>query len=160
MERKFRFQSLSEEEVQQKCLFGGSLICWVRGPGDSKMEQELVLAYGRMLALFGPPLYIDPDLENQYRYCIEAKDDQGSIVYLDVYSGPSGPAIGGDPEGDIEREAAEELAALILSTGPEDYDYVGYYLDGPCKVHMGIKNGQPFIEESELTDEEFRKILG
>ena len=150
MERKFRFQSLSEEEVQQKCLFGGSLICWVRGPGDSKMEQELVLAYGRMLA----------DLEKQYRYCIEAKDDQGSIVYLDVYSGPSGPAIGGDPEGDIEREAAEELAALILSTGPEDYDYVGYYLDGPCKVHMGIKNGQPFIEESELTDEEFRKILG
>lgn len=159
MDRKFQFRSLSEEEVTQGHFFGGSLICWLRGPGDSGLEQELVLAYGRMLALFGHPIYVNPDLEDQYRYCIEAKDSQGTTVYLDAYSGPSGPAIGGNPRSDVEREAVEELVTLILSTKPKDYDYIGYYLDGPCKVHMGIKDGQPFMEESELTDEEFREMV-
>lgn len=31
-------------------------------------------------------------------------------------------------------------------------------MDGPCAVKMGVKNGEPYEEERELSEEEFAKL--
>lgn len=56
---------------------------------------------------------------------------------------------------------------MIRQAAPTDYDYVGYYLDGPSRIQEGIKNGVPYHEEVELHDlskEEmdaiFREVAG
>ena len=74
-----------------------------------------------------------------------------------AYSGATGPAICGT-EDDVK--AAKELVKLIRRTKPKDYDYEGYYLDGPCKEYMGVKNGRPYAREEELnlTNEEFNEL--
>ena len=51
---------------------------------------------------------------------------------------------------------------MIQQAAPTDYDYVGYYLDGPSRIREGIKNGVPYYEEvglGDLSQEEFEKIL-
>lgn len=71
-------------------------------------------------------------------------------------------------EKDVEsREAAHQLLEMIQQADPTDYDYVGYYLDGPSRIQEGIKNGVPYHEEVELDDlseEEmdaiFREVMG
>lgn len=112
-----------------------------------------VLALGQLKTLFGEPLYVSENLENQFEYCISATDEAGNTFYLSAYSGPSGPSIGGCREA---KEAALALVALIQEAAVSDYEYEGYYLDGPCKVRMGVKDGQPYEEEEvlDLSDEE------
>lgn len=116
---------------------------------DGKGKHADVLCLGQLMALFGEPLYMTEDLENQYSYCILAEDGNGVKVYLEVYSGPSGPAIGGK-ETKEGREAADELATLIIGAKAKDYDWKGVYADGPCEIKMGVRNGKPYCEEREL----------
>lgn len=156
MTRRFQFRALSGEASGQVSYPNGA--SKIRGLSPLN-EKAFALTYGRLLTLFGQPSCETNDLENQYQFELEAKDERGEVRYLYAYAGPSGPAVGGSQD-ELSRQAADELAELVQSAKPSDYDYIGYYLDGPCKVHMGIKDGQAFFEESELTDEEFRKILG
>lgn len=61
----------------------------------SETVEGDVLCLGQLKTLFGEPLYMTKNLEEQYTYCIMAVDGEGKEIYLTAYSGPSGPAIGG-----------------------------------------------------------------
>lgn len=114
-----------------------------------------VLVLGQMITLFGQPQTISENFENQYSYSILAEDENGKTVPLSVYSGEIG---GLDDE--ASKQAAKELADYIKSAVPSDYDYVGYYMDVPVKVKLGIKDGKPYQggEPLELSDEEFSQL--
>lgn len=114
-----------------------------------------VLVLGQMITLFGQPQTISENFENQYSYSILAEDENGKTAPLSVYSGEIG---GLDDE--VSKQAAKELADYIKSAVPSDYDYVGYYMDVPVKVKLGIKDGRPYQggEPLELSDEEFSQL--
>ena len=93
------------------------------------------------------------NLENQFRYVIKATNEKGDVLFLEAYCAGSGPAIGGIQDND-SKEAAYELATYIRHSKTLDYDYEGYYLDAPSKVQHGIKNGEPYWEEREISEKE------
>lgn len=156
---QYQFQMETNEE-KWSALNGTSCICHIIEGFPSDYIEQTVLAYGRLRGLFGEPTYETMDFENQYAYYITATKDGGKEIFLDVYSGPSGPAIGGQHDEET-AEAARQLVQIILQTEPADYDYVGYYLDGPTKVHQGVKKGVPYAQEEEidLEDEDYKKLI-
>ena len=156
MGEKYEFKAESMETLKNT-MGGTSLIRnMIEGGGIDSYEKG-ILCLGQLKTLFGEPLYITEDLEDQYSYCISATDESGKKIYLHAYSDPSGPAIGGNHDED-SRQAADELAKLITGAEVTDYDYEGYYMDGPCAVKMGVKNGKPYEEERELSEEEFATL--
>lgn len=148
MEMMCQFRALTQEEASHVNMGGSSNIRSIASITEDYGEMCAKI-FGNLIALFGQPLYQSPDLENQYDYCIEAKDASGQVLYLNAYSGPSGPAIGGFNGAEV-IQAADELAEFILNAEPADYDYSGIYMDGPCKVEMGVKDGRPYWNECEL----------
>lgn len=156
MEEKYVFKAESMETLTDT-MGGTSLIRHMIEIGGPGSYEKGILCLGQLKTLFGEPLYITEDLEDQYAYCISASDENGKKIYLHAYSGPSGPAIGGNHDED-SRRAADELAGLVTGARVTDYDYEGYYMDGPCAVKMGVKNGEPYEEERELSEEEFAKL--
>lgn len=153
MERKFEFKA-QDMETRKKTLLGTSKI---RNIVEPSLENKDVLCLGQLKTLFGEPLYMTEDMEDQYAYCILAISKDGKEVYLHVYNGPSGPAIGGGHDSD-SIAAADELTELITSANASDYEYEGVYWDGPCIVREGVRNGVPYSEEEELTEEKYEKI--
>lgn len=147
---EYIFLKVDDEEK----IWGTSKICDIY---ELMEYDKSPLAYGQMLTLFGEPLYTTENLENQYSYVISATDKDGNVTYLNVYSGPTGPSIGGTDE---DVDAAKELALYIKEAKPTDYEYVGYYMDVPCKVTMGVRDGEPYMTEEilNLTEEEFSKM--
>ena len=118
------------------------------------MSEDSVKVQGQLLTLFGEPVYTTKDLENAYAYVIVAKTG-GKEFVLTAYRGPSGPAIGGDRGIDGILEAAEKLKEYILAAQPSDYEYEGYYFDGPTKIHQGMKDGRVFFSETVMSQEEW-----
>lgn len=151
MESRFEFKAQDMETMNHKMAGGSKIRNITRDP-----EGE-ILCLGQLKTLFGEPLYISMDLEDQYAYCIMAVDKEGKEIYLQAYSGPTGAAIGGEQDAD-SRAAADELAGLIVNAQPSDYDYEGYYMDGLCSVKMGVRNGEPYIEEGSLSEEEMIEL--
>lgn len=147
---EYIFSKVDDEEK----IWGTSKICDIY---ELYEQDKSPLAYGQMLTLFGEPLYTTENLENQYSYVIAATDTEGNVTYLNVYSGPSGPSIGGMPE---DEEVAKKLVLYIKEAKPTDYEYVGYYMDIPCKVTMGVRDGEPYMMQEilNLTDEEFEQM--
>ncbi len=160
MGAKFEFKA-QDMETMNKTAMGTSKIRNILGPeaGAWAYQGGSTLCLGQLKTLFGEPLYVTKNLEDQYAYCILAAGEDGKEIYLQVYSGPTGPAIGGEQDADSAR-AADALAELITSAKAADYDYEGYYMDGPCIVREGVRGGEPYIEEEELdaSGEEFAKI--
>lgn len=152
MSAEFTFTVLDQEAVDRVAPSGSR----IRHIGEKPEDQ--ILSLGRLKTLFGEPLYLSEDLEDQYTYFLSTVTAAGRTLCFSAYSGPTGPAIGGEQD-EASRAAADALAALINSASPADYDYEGYYLDGPCRVRMGVRNGVPYMEEDELSDEEFEQIL-
>ena len=152
MERRFEFKA-QDKETYDRILIGTSKIRNIVG----LLGNDDVLCFGQLKTLFGEPLYITEDMEDQYSYCILAVSKEGKEVYLHVYNGPSGPAIGGKHDSD-SLAAADELAELITSAEASDYEYEGVYWDGPCIVRQGVRNGVPYNEEEELTEENYNKL--
>ena len=128
---------------------GSSLICHV--------SEEPVEYYGKLQSLFGNPTYETENLEEQFNYCLTAKDETGDAVVIYAYSGSSGPAIGGCSDAK-SAEAAKQLEDMIHNASVVDYEYTGYYLDGQMKVHMGIRDGVPYMDETEMTEEEWKEV--
>ncbi|MBO5057143.1 MAG: hypothetical protein J6C64_12420 [Lachnospiraceae bacterium] len=150
----FKIESL---EVLNEKMSGTSKIRSIVEEYGEEAYYKGILCLGQLKTLFGEPLYTTEDLEDQYAYCISAADEEGKRIYLHVYSGPSGPAIGGNRDAD-SRQAADELAELITGAEAADYDYEGYYMDGPVAVKMGVRNGEPYTEEKEIAEEEFAEL--
>ena len=123
---------------------------------DQRYNKAATELYGRLLTAFGEPVETSKSLENAYTYVILAKCEDGNKHVLSVYEGPSGPAIGGNKNA---MDAAQALKKHILNAMPADYEYKGYYLDGPTKIHRGIKNGEVFYSEvpMDFDDEEYKQ---
>ena len=120
-------------------------------PGNSSnltnLDLEPVIAYGRLRALFGEPNYETQNFEDAYSYILFVESESSEKIYLEVYEGSSGPAIGGLNNAE-SLQAAETLKKLIEeSEEVADYQYEGYYLDLDSKITMGIKDGVPYYNE-------------
>lgn len=152
---KYQFKAVND----QKKIGGSKILNIIDGFPSDYCEQK-VLIYGRLKTLFGDPLYEEKDIENQYTYAVAATTEDGREIFLHAYNGPSGPAIGGQQD-EESRKAAYQLLEMIQQTAPSDYEYVGYYWDGPSRIQEGIKNGVPYYEEvemSNLSEEEIEEI--
>lgn len=125
-----------------------------------EVEIDTPLFYGKCRTLFGVPVYESENLENQFTYCIEYTSNSGKSGVLSLYSGPSGPAVGGFPSM-TDEDAVDALIKLLEDAKPSDYDYSGYYLDFEIKVDMGVKDGKPYkrVTELDLSPEEMEKLF-
>ena len=111
------------------------------------LDLESVIAYGRLRALFGEPNYETQNSEDAYSYILFVEPESSEKIYLEVYEGSSGPAIGGLNNAE-SLQAAETLKKLIEeSEEVADYQYEGYYQDLDLKISMGIKNGVSYYNE-------------
>lgn len=145
---EFKYQFKAVDDLKK--MSGSKIINIIDGfPSDYK--EQTVLIYGKLKTLFGDPLYEEEDVENQYAYVVVTTTEDGREIFLNVYNGSSGPAIGGEQD-EESRKAAYQLIELIQQAVPADYDYVGYFMDGPSQIREGIKNGVPYYEEEELDD--------
>ena len=145
---EFKYQFKAVDDLQK--ISGSNIMNIIDGfPPD--YSEQAVLIYGKLRTLFGDPLYEEEDVENQYTYVVATTTEDGREIFLHAYNGPSGPAIGGQQD-EESRKAAYQLSEMIQQATPTDYDYVGYYMDGPSRIHEGIKNGVPYYEEEELCD--------
>lgn len=103
------------------------------------------LFVGQVVTMFGDR-NVTNDHEALLSYIVAAENEAGDVIYLEVYFGPSGPAIGGS-EGENYAKAAEELEAVICSIEPIDYECECTYFDlfpfGGGTV-MGTKDGKGY----------------
>lgn len=123
--------------------------------------ERMVLFYGRVQTLFGQPMYETEDLENQYSYWVYTVTEDGKIIYLNIYSASTGPAIGGF-QNEESKKAADALVKMILQAEPADYEYRGYYFgDVVLEEHWTVKNGVANMEEKplNLSEEEFVELF-
>lgn len=103
------------------------------------------LFVGQVVTMFGDE-NVTNDHEALLSYVVAAEDEAGDVIYLEVYFGPSGPAIGGS-EGENYDKAAEELENVIRSIEPIDYECECIYFD-MCDLGgdtiMGTKDGKGY----------------
>lgn len=126
-----------------------SLVCWLIEEFDENYGNNCALIYGKLKTLFGEPVYETEDNENLYSYCILATSKDGDTVYLDVYEGPSGPAIGGMHDEETLK-AAQALTSYIWQAEASDYECTSYYPDTLSAVTMGVRDGIPYYEEKRI----------
>lgn len=139
----YKFRRATENERQQ--WSGGTHNIYRYGNSD----EQFALFLGKAITVFGQPDFMDTDYENMYSYLIVAENEEDKL-YLEIYHGPSGSAIGGK-DGENYKTASEELAKLILSAEPSDYEWSGVYEDIPVNIKYTIKNGKVNVE-SEFAD--------
>lgn len=103
------------------------------------------LFVGQVVTMFGDE-NVTGDYEALLSYIVAAEDASGEVIYLEVYFGPSGPAIGGSA-GENYDKAAEELEKVIRSIEPMDYECECTYFDlidiGGGTI-MGTKDGKGY----------------
>lgn len=150
----YKFRRATEDELSAFENIGFSKLCSVY---DLKgTDEKYALFYGKLRTVFGEPHYTSDDYECMYSYWITAEDGQNKI-YLEVYHGPSGAAVGGKPfdiskeQEEIYMSAANELIAFIESAEPSDYVWEGIYEDIPVNVKYAVKDGKAYTE-SESAD--------
>ena len=149
---KLKFESVKDEERVNSWNAGSK----IRDLGNILSDtNSMVLTYGRLQYLFGEPLYSSDDFENAYDYFILCTDEEGNTYQLTAYSGPTGPAIGGDSDDPKLAEVAEELEKYINAADYVDYDYEGVYYDYDVTVKFGIRDGVPYMEDGEMDEEDF-----
>ena len=124
----------------------------IRNLYEDKPSEYHSLFIGQVLSRFGEPDYITEDNENLFGKAVSAEDKNGNSVYLEIYYGPSGPAIGGDVGSEECRKAADELAEFIMSAEPKDFEYKSVYEDFGVTVTMGVENGKPYYQSDIPAD--------
>lgn len=156
----YKFRAATEKDAFD--LFGMSKICDIYDfmTYISEMNKKTPLAFGQLKARFGEPVYISDNLESQYEYHIIAEDENGTEYRFLTYSGPTGPSVSGKSRSKGALEAAEALAEFVRNAEAMDYTYEGYYMDGLCKIKMGVKDGTPYFEEEDLnlSETEFKEL--
>lgn len=124
--------------------------CNILNVYEASKDGEAVFP-GQAITLFGQPDYFTEDYENIFSMVVEASKEGSEPLYLEIYHGPSGPAIGGNND-EAHKAAAEELAEKIRAAKPSDYDWEGVYEDIPVNIRMGVRNGVPY-NESDFPEE-------
>lgn len=129
---------------------------------DTQMYQAAFL--GRCMTLFGEPYDTTDNHESLYTYYIRAVGEDGNEIPLEIYFGPSGPAIG-VPDGEKEKKAAVELAKNIMKAKPMDCRIQSGYDDTSVRIIMGVENGVPFYKtlfpgmSEDMTEEEIQEFM-
>ncbi len=158
----YQFEVVRDKNLLQD-MAGTSKLCDIYDYFNytEDLQDKMLLAVGQLKHLFGEPLYVTENLEDQFMYLIKATDENGKERLLSAYGGPSGPSIGGNANDKSSVMAAPQLAEYIRGAKADDYDYKGYYLDGPCVVENGVKNGVPYNKEEqlELSAEELAELI-
>ena len=131
--------------------YGTSKLCSVY---DGMSAEYHSLFIGQALALFGEPDRTSTSNEDLFSKVVSAEDKDGNVVYLEVYYGPSGPAIGGDIADENAQRAAKALVDYIMQAKPKDFEYVSVYEDLDVTVRMGVKDGAPYYD-SEFPEDMF-----
>lgn len=131
--------------------YGTSKLCSVY---DNMSAEYHSLFIGQALALFGEADYTTWNNEDLFSKVVSAEDKDGNVVYLEVYYGPSGPAIGGDIADENAQRAAKALVDYIMQAEPKDFEYVSVYEDFDVTVRMGVKDGVPYYD-SEMPKDMF-----
>lgn len=159
MEYKFRVQTKEEQEETNGGVLS-SEICQIYDLAKDDVDpvDMFSLAYGKLQARFGQPIYETQNYENMYRYAICAEPEEGEKIYLYAYNGPTGPAIGGYRDDKRSEDAAKALADYIKEADPADFEAEAYYMDGMCKVIIGVKEGKPYISGAML-DPDIAELL-
>lgn len=111
---------------------------------DEALAEYHGLFIGQIVTLFGDKETTENN-EELLDYTIAAEDKDGKVIYLTLYYGASGPAIGGF-DGDEYMEAAKELEKLVRTTEPIDYECASVYEDLGMTIRMGTRNGRGFYE--------------
>lgn len=145
--RKYTFEKADMIEAWNAGKKGvGGCICRLFDEERTVCPSERYCAeiLGRIWALYGEPN--DPECyEDFYEYTVSAIDMEGDRFYLEIYQYSGMPSIGGPVNGPYEikaKEAANELAELILSTKPTDYEWRGVYVDYDVNMKYYVKNGK------------------
>ncbi len=112
------------------------------------------LFIGQLLTLFGEADYTTSNNEDLLSYVVAAEKEDGSVIYLEVYYGPSGPAVGGLDGEDYEL-AARELEQLIMSAKASDFEIESVYEDYGITLKMGVKDGKGYYENVLSEDIEY-----
>ena len=121
---------------------------------------------GQVKTRFGEADYTTSDYENLVSYAVSATAASGETRYLEVYSGPSGPAIAGTDH-PLDMQAANELAVYICAATPSDCDFACVYEDIPVSIRMGVRDGVPYYEDdlstpadgAQPSDEELEQFI-
>ncbi len=118
----------------------------IRNLYDDKLAEYHSLFIGQVLSRFGEPDYTTEDNENLFSKAVSAEDKDDNMIYLEVYYGPSDPAIGGDvfDREEESRKAADALAEYIMAAEPKDFEYKSVYEDFGVTLRMGVENGKPY----------------
>lgn len=116
----------------------------IRNLYDDKSAEYHSLFIGQVLSRFGEPDYTIENNEDLYSKAVSAEDKDGNMIYLEVYYGQSGPAIGGDVRDEESRKAADTLAEYIMAAEPKDFEYKSVYEDLGVTIRMGVENGKPY----------------
>ena len=102
------------------------------------------LFIGQCLTLFGDADYQSDDNEDLLSYVVAAEDEDNNVIYMEIYYGPSGPAIGGVAFDDTYSRAAEELSQIIMDAEPTDFEITSTYGDLGATIEMGVKDGKAY----------------
>lgn len=113
---------------------------------DDKLAEYHSLFIGQVLSRFGEPDYTTEDNEDLFSKAVSAEDKDGNVIYLEVYYGQSGPAIGGDvfDRREESRKAADALAEYIMAAEPKDFESKSVCGDFGVTLRMGVENGKPY----------------
>ena len=96
-----------EKTDWNKLPMGRSKLVGVNPAEDAGMHSLFI---GKVITLFGQPEYWSGNNEDLCSWAVEAVNEPGEKICLEIYYGASGPAIGGEGE---SQQAAEELMEYI-----------------------------------------------
>lgn len=148
-EKRYQGENYTFYEAPDDVSMDGSFLLFNVYEEQSRAEYH-GLFVGQVITLFGDK-GTSEDNEALIDYTIAAENKEGDVIYLTLYYGPSGPAIGGY-DGDNYMEAAKELEEIVRSTEPIDFECASVYEDVGVTIRMGTRNGQGFYE-TEMPEE-------
>lgn len=140
MENKgiFNFEKTSQDNLTMGSSNIASMYTF-----DKPVKHSLFI--GQVITCFGEPDYVTENNENLCSWAVKATNEAGAEVYLEIYYGSGGPAIGGKSD-EESKKAAEELVEIIKEAEPSDFHYESIYEDFGVKVEMGVKDGVPYYK--------------
>lgn len=142
--RDFTFQKVESQEALEQT--GNT--SWLYGPGTVEPKTDAQFR-GALLALFGRPLWEMENYEAAYEYIILAVSRDGTEYLLTAYQGPSGAAVGGNPDQEGIEDAAAALCELLMTSTPADYEAEMVYEDTHTRIRYGCRDGVPYAETEE-----------
>ena len=157
-EYAYTFKACGEDK-----LYGGEQYGFLNLYSDGTGDKHS-LYIGQVIALFGEPEHQTEDNEDLFSKAVSATDKDGNVLYLEVYYGPSGPAITGYANKDNNcgeeeyQKAIDELAGYIMDAEPADFEWKSVYGDTGVTLKMGVKDGEPYYI-TEFPDELMKEFM-